>query len=338
MNRPPPQDTDALAAWFDALSGRSAFNGTVLLAQRGAILLEKHRGYTDIDGAVPLSSHSSFSLASVSKPFTAMGIVLLAWRRKLGLDDTLARHVPEVPGGGDITIRHLLHHTSGLPDYLELTDHWDPQRLLIMRDLIDWLVDRGRQRPHFAPGERYEYNNTGYALLGEIIARASGTPYATFMARQIFEPLGMNDSAAFNLTSSSCPLRTRVFGMELDQGGRKVRYDLNCLDGLFGDGGIYASADDLVRWDAALRDGTLIPIDVYAEAYISGRLNNGDKTGYGFGWQIESSDVVFHWGEWQGFNTYVRRNLRSHTLLVVLSNLSPAVEIEAMRDRLVQYA
>src|SRR5262249_21756529 len=152
--------------------------------------------------------------------------------------------------------------------------------------------------PVFAPGDRFEYSNTGYALLGEIISRASATDYATFMARQVFEPLGMKDSAAFNLTSRSCPLHRRVFGMQREADGRKSLCDLICLDGLFGDAGIYSSARDLVRWDAALRDGTLIPTDVYAQAYVSGRLNNGETTGYGFGWQIESPAVVYHWGEW----------------------------------------
>lgn len=335
-SQPVEKRMEVLAGWLDALHARDAFNGTVLIAQRGTIRFEKHCGFADVDGVVPLSERSSFSLASVSKPFTAMGIMLLARKKKLTLDDRMAQYVPKLAGYGEITIKHLLHHTSGVPDYMELAGlHWDPERVLTIGDLID-LLAKHRPPPYFAPGERFEYSNTGYALLGEIMSRASGMPYAEFMAEEIFEPLGMNDSAAFNLASKGCPLRSRVFGMRKRFGrfGKKVRCDLNYLDGVFGDGGIYASAEDIARWDSALRDGTLIPNDVYAEAYVSGRLNNGEKTGYGFGWEIESPGVVRHWGEWQGFTSYVRRNLKNHALLVVLSNLGPAAQIEAMSAEL----
>ena len=327
---------EVLAGWLDALQARDAFNGTVLIAQRGTIRFEKHCGFADVDGAVPLSEHSSFSLASVSKPFTAMGIMLLARKRRLTLGDRMAQHIPQLAGYGEITIRQLLHHTSGMPDYMELADlHWDPERVLTNGDLID-LLAKHRPPRYFAPGERFEYSNTGYVLLGEIISRVSGMPYAEFMAKEIFEPLGMNDSAAFNLASKRCPLRSRVFGIRKRFGwfGRKVLCDLNYLDGVFGDGGIYASAEDIARWDTELRKGTLIPNDVYAEAYVSGRLNNGEKTGYGFGWEIESPSVVWHRGEWQGFASYIRRNLKNHELLVVLSNLGPAAQVKAITAEL----
>jgi hypothetical protein len=116
--------------------------------------------------------------------------------------------------------------------------------------------------------------------------------------------------------------------------GKKVRCDLNHLDGVFGDGGIYASAEDIVRLDCALRDGTLLPDDVYAEAYVSGRLNNGETTGYGFGWQLGPPGLVCHGGVWQGFTAYVRRNLMNNTLLVVLSNLAPAAQVESAVEQL----
>ena len=339
-SQPLEKRMELLAGWLDALHAREAFNGTVLIAQRGTIRFEKHCGFEDVEDVVPLSAHSSYSLASVSKPITALGIMLLARKGKLTLDQRLAQHVPELADFGEITIRHLLHHTSGVPDYMELADaHWNPERVLTIDDLID-LLAKHRPPPYFAPGEWFEYSNTGYALLGEILSRASGMPYAKFMAREIFEPLGMNDSAAFNLTSKEeCRLRSRAFGMRKRFGrfGRKVRCDLNYLDGVFGDGGIYASVEDIARWDSALRDGTLIPNDVYAEAYVPGRLNNGENTSYGFGWQIEPPDAVYHWGEWQGFTSYVRRNLKNHALLVVLSNLGPAAQVEALTAELERF-
>jgi CubicO group peptidase (beta-lactamase class C family) len=328
-----PLELDVLADWLDEIYSRQAFNGTVLIAQGGKICFERHCGFTDIDGRIPLSNHSSYSLASASKPFTALGIMLLVRNGTLALHDKLAKYIPELSTYGEITIKQMLHHTSGIPDHIELADEtWDTSIILTMTDLIA-LFQKYRPRRYFAPGDQFEYSNTGYVFLAEIITRASGTPYPEFMAEEILKPLGMNDSAAFNLASKECPLRSRVFGFRKSF-GRKVRCDLNFLDGVFGDGGIFASAEDLVRWDCGLRDGTLIPRDTYEEAYVAGKLNNGETTGYGFGWEIEPSNVVAHWGGWEGFTSYVRRDLKKHTLLVVLSNLGPSSEVDPICSEL----
>ena len=327
---------ERLNAWLEGLYSRGVFNGTVLIAKAGKICFERHYGSADILGTIPLSNRSSFSLASVSKPFTAMGIMLLAQKGQLTLDDDMTQHIPELADYGQITIRQLLHHTSGVPDYWPLAEeHWDSGCVLTARDFIA-LLEKHRPPLCSAPGEQFEYSNSGYVLLGEIISRASGMPYAEFMAETIFEPLGMNDSAAFNLTSKECPLRSRVFGFRkrFVCFGRKLDSDLNYLDGVFGDGGIYASAEDLVRWDAALREGALIPCEAYAQAYMPGALNDGETTGYGFGWEIRLPSVVQHWGEWQGFTSYLRRDLKQQTLLVLLSNLGPAVCVAAISGEL----
>jgi CubicO group peptidase (beta-lactamase class C family) len=321
------QRIDRLADWLEALYSRGAFNGTVLIAERGRICFEKHCGFTDIDGRVPLTGQSSFALASVSKPFTAFGILLLAHQGKLALHDRIGQHIRELADYNEITIRQLLHHTSGIPDHIELADEvWDPKVLLTFTDLIA-LFRKYRPDRYFAPGDQFEYCNTGYVLLAEIISRTSGMPYPEFMAQKIFTPLGMNDSAAFNLASKDCTLRSRVFGLRKSF-GRYVRCDLNFLDGVFGDGGIYSSAEDLVRWDGALREGTLIPREAYDEAYACGKLNDGESTKYGYGWEIEPDNVVYHRGEWEGFTSYMRRDLNKHTLVVVLSNLAPASQVD----------
>ncbi len=316
---------ELLSSWLDALHARDVFNGTVLIAKDGRICFEAHYGFADVAGLTPLSNRSSFSLASVSKQFTATGIMLLARKGKLTLQDKVAQHIPELAVYREITIRQLLHHTSGMPDHMALAEkYWDPGTILTTSDMIA-LYRKHRPPLDFAPGEKFEYGNAGYVLLGEIISRASGMSYAEFMAAEIFKPLGMNDSAAFNLTSKECPLQARVYGFRkrFVCFGKKVSCDLNYLDGVFGDGGIYSSAEDLVRWDCALRDGTLIPCEAYEEAYVSGRLNNGETTGYGFGWEVEVPGIVEHWGEWEGFTSYLGRDLKTNVLLVVLSNLGP---------------
>ena len=329
----------SLRDWLTTLRSREVFNGTVLIAKGGSICFKGHYGCADVEGLVPLSNHSSFSLASVSKQFTAMCIMLLAQKRKLALDDQLAKHIPELVDYSAVTIRQLLHHTSGVPDYMALADeHWDCDTILATKDILA-LLENHRPPPDSAPGDEFKYSNTGYVLLGEIICRASGMSYERFMAEAIFKPLGMNDSAAFNLTSKEFPLRARVFGFRRRFVclGKYVLCDLNYLDGVFGDAGVYASAEDLVRWDCALRDGTLIPCEAYQEAYLSGRLNDGETTGYGFGWEIEPSDVVEHFGEWEGFTSYLRRDLKKHTLLVVLSNMGPSVCVDAISAQLARF-
>ena len=324
-----------LADWLDTLHKAETFNGSVLIAKDGQVCFEQHCGFADIEDRIPLTGHSSYSLASVSKPFTALAILLLAHRGKLTLDDKLSRHIPELAAYDTITVRHLLHHTSGIADHVDLAEeYWNERTVLTTPDLILLFV-RHRPRSYFVAGTQFEYSNTGYALLGEIVARASGVSYPEFMAEAIFKPLAMNDSAAFNLSSKSCPLRSRVVGFQR-QLGKKVLCDLNFLDGVFGDGGIYSSAEDLMRWDVALRDGALLPPDVYEQAYVSGRLNNGELTGYGFGWEIEPAGVVEHWGEWEGFTAHVRRDLKQRSLLVALSNQGPASTVDPICKELGQ--
>ncbi len=325
-----------VADWLDTLNAREIFSGSVLVARQGKVLIERHYGFADAGGRTPVTGETSFSLASVSKPFTGLGIMMLAHRGKLDLGDSLAQHIPELASYAGITIRHLLHHTSGLPDHMWLADrYWDSGTTLTTGDMIALLVkhDPG---PRFAPGDRFEYSNTGYVLLGEIIARASRRPFVDFMAGEIFGPLGMKNSAAYNLTCPVCTLHCRATGLRRRFGcfGGRVSSDMNYLDGVFGDGGIHASAEDLLRWDAALREGALVPSEIYEEAYQSGRLNNGEPTGYGFGWEIRPRHVVEHLGEWEGFTSCLRRDLRKNTLLVVLSNLGPAACVDEISSQL----
>jgi CubicO group peptidase (beta-lactamase class C family) len=317
--------TEAVADWLQAIYRRNLFSGAVLLAQDGNICFERQYGYADLAETAPLSSRSSFSIASLSKQFTAMAMMMLAHAGRLSLEDTVADHLPELGTYANISIKRMLHHTSGLPDYMKLADERSDKTTVITAKDVVAMLEQFRPPPLFPPGEEFEYCNTGYALLEAILSRLTGLTYPEFMKKEIFDRLHMTDSAAFNLASSECTLNSRVFGFRRSFGGfgKKVLCDLNYLDGVYGDGGIYSSARDLGRWDAALRAGTLLPVEVYKDAYVSGRLNNGEHTGYGYGWEIMSPNVVEHWGNWEGFTAHIRRNLKQQTLLVVLSNLTP---------------
>jgi CubicO group peptidase (beta-lactamase class C family) len=328
----PQEKLIALDRWLDGIYKRGAFSGGVLIAKSGKILFEKFYGFTDIDEATPLDRNASFSIASISKQFTGMGILLLVQQGKLTLGDRLEKHISELPLYGEVTIRQLLHHTSGIPDHAALAaKYWDRKKILTTPDMIALLR---RYHPPFSspPGEKFEYSNTGYALLGEIIARVSGVTYAAFMDGEIFKPLGMKNSAVFNLASGTCTLFCRVFGMQkrFICFGKKQRADLNYLDGVFGDAGVYTTTEDLLRWEVALREEKLLPMKIYAEAYVSGTLDDGTPTDYGFGWEIRSPYVVDHFGEWEGFTAYLRRDLKTETCLVILSNLGPPAYVQTM--------
>jgi CubicO group peptidase (beta-lactamase class C family) len=322
---PPEMRANGVADWLHAIYRRDLFSGAVLIAKVGNICFEGQYGYADLADSAPLTRDSSFSIASLSKQFTATAMLMLAHGGRLKLDDAMARYLPELNIYEGITIKQMLHHTSGLPDYMALADkHWDGTRVITARDVVA-MLEQFRPPPLFRPGDEFAYNNTGYALLEMILSRVTGLTYPDFMKQEVFDRLGMNDSAASNLASRECPLSSRVFGFRRTFAGfgRKILCDLNYLDGVYGDGGIYSSTSDLAHWDAALRYGTLLPVAVCEQAYVSGKLNNGTTTGYGYVWEIISRNVVEHWGNWEGFTAHIRRDLREHLLLVVLSNFTP---------------
>jgi CubicO group peptidase (beta-lactamase class C family) len=327
---PPHKDTtsglDGLDALCTKLHSEHKHNGAVLLAKGRDVLFEKLSGYRDLEGQLPVTSRSAFNLASVSKQFTGAAILLLAHRGRLEIDDFVSVWLPEISAPG-VTLRHLLSHTAGLKDYMKLaSEHWDERITLTYPGLLMLLRDH---EPKFNAGEQYKYSNTGYALLGLIIERASDMDHEKFMHENIFCPLGMAYGGAFNKLSDPAKLPERVMGFKWCDGpGLTTELnDLTYLDGITGDGGIYASTSDLLVWHQVLFSSQLMPPEVYAQAYQSARTNDGLQTNYGFGWAIESDGDVWHNGDWSGFTAALYRNLEKRTLLVILDN---STNIEAV--------
>jgi len=321
--------------WLSHLHRAGKFNGTVLLAKNGEVIFENHYGWIDYQGTEQINNHSAFNLASVSKHFTAMGIVLLKNQALLDYDDLLGKHIPELDFYQGVTLRHLLHHTSGIPDYMKLVmKHKDTDELLTTGGMVKLFVDL-KPDLNFESGAKFQYSNTGYVLLSEVIERVSGQTFAEFMSKRIFVPLGMNDTQVFNLTSEQQPAH-RVYGIASKLwlfGGQKVEKDLNFFDGVAGDGGIYASAKDLAIWDKALNEGKLVTNESYEVAYESGKLLNGNDTYYGFGWFLNEDGSVEHAGGWRGFSSYLFRDIASKDLIVILDNSSNALRVNAMGFR-----
>lgn len=321
--------------WLNHLNKSEKFNGAVLLAKNGDVVFEKYYGLNGPDNSEQLGTHSSFNLASVSKQFTAMGIVILKNRSLLEYDEEISKYIPELDFYEGVTIRNLLHHTSGIPDYMRLVmKHRASNELFTVSEMIS-LYKKEKPKLNFNPGEKFEYSNTGYVLLSEIMERVSNQTFSEFMAENVFVPLGMNDTQVFNLMSESPP-RNRVYGYSYKYwlfGGTKRPKDLNYFDGVAGDGGVYSSAADLALWHSSLNESKLVPQEQYEIAYQPARLLDGSNTKYGFGWFINSDNSVEHAGGWQGFTSFIHRDLESGDLVVILDNSSNTLRVNSISYR-----
>lgn len=310
-----------LDRWLDRLYSNGKFYGVVLLSRGEQVIFAKGYGYADIHKREALSPHSSFNLASVSKQFTAVGIILLKHQGKLSYSDELRELIPELSFYSGITIRHLLNHTSGIPEYFRIANDSIEESETVTAEKLIKVYSERKPSVGFKPGDKFEYSNMGYVLLAEIIERISGKSYAAYMYENIFRPLGMKHTKVFTLLSEEEP-ENRVFGFKRQYFlfGKLKQADLNRFDGVAGDGGIYSCVHDLFIWHRALLAGAIVPVELLAEAYHSGVLNDGSETGYGLGWFINSDGTVGHAGGWQGFATYLHRDLDQDQLIVVLDN------------------
>lgn len=301
-----------------ALYQRELFNGTVLIAEKGKVLYKKAFGLKNFQANEPLTTASSFNLASVSKQFYAMMTMMLKEQGKLNYDAPVRQYVPKFPYP-TVTVRHLLNQTSGLPEYFEIA--------MARMTLLDTLTNASMMdilaevKPPlvFQPGERWEYCNTNYTTLASVIEAVSGMTADKFLKQYITTPLKMNDTYIYHLKMKSFPA-SRVFGFHWE-GGTRVVDDLIRFDGIVGDGNVYSSAEDLLKWDQALYTEKLVKKATLQEAFTPGKLNNGKATQYGFGWGInEPGKKVSHTGGWVAFRTVINRYIDKNQTVIVLGN------------------
>lgn len=321
--------------WIKGIKEQGIYNGVILLATRHEVLQMAAIGLaTGLDeGAVrPLTVDSMFELASVSKPITALGIVILQQQGALDFDDPVSRWIPELPYPG-ITVRHLLCHTSGLPDYMELfAEVWDRTQYACNEDVLRMLIAH-KPDPLFAPGDQWQYSNTGYIVLALLIARISGQTYADFLDQQIFRPQGMMRTRVYNrrIHPDQLPEDYALgYVHRLDYGGYVLPDEVadldyvHYLDGLQGDGMVNSTAGDLLRLDRALYEHELVGVQAREQMFTPTRLNSGETFHYGFGWLIEHDEhlgkVVFHSGGWPGYATMFKRYVDKEMTLIFLQN------------------
>ena len=305
---------------FRYLHKRKGFNGTVLVTKYDQVIYKGAFGYADFSRKDTLSTQTAFQLASVSKQFTAMAIMMLQEEGELSYEDTVQQYLPDFPYGG-ITIRHLLTHRSGLPNYTYFSDKLWPSRKvpLTNEDVLNLMVEH-QPKINFRPNARFEYSNTGYAVLATIVEQASGMPFAAFLQERIFAPLEMKSTCTFSPEWASQPENLATGYIS----GRRRRSP-DYLDSVLGDKGMYSTVEDLYKWDQALYTQRLVKRETLEEAFAGSGLTK-NKEDYGYGWRIRQVDcgdtVAYHGGLWHGFNTYLLRNRKDHSAIIVLSNLT----------------
>jgi CubicO group peptidase (beta-lactamase class C family) len=314
----PPPDPGALASkveeYMDARVKRDHFSGSVLIARDGKVLFTKAYGLANIEHDVPNTPQTKFRLGSITKQFTAMAILILQERGKLKVEDKINKYVPDAPKAWDeITIRHLLTHTSGIPNY---TSYPEFLKTLPVRVTLKELIGKFRDKPlDFKPGEKYKYSNSGYVVLGQVIETTSGQGYASFMNEAIFAPLGMKDTG---YDSATTILKHRAEGYTRRLGIVLTHCDYVDMSIPHAAGALYSTVEDLLRWDQALYGEKLLP-KKSLEAMFSPVRNY-----YGYGWLIDKKQGrtrYSHGGGIMGFVTIIERYPDPKLLVVALSNL-----------------
>jgi CubicO group peptidase (beta-lactamase class C family) len=309
----PAQDTARLAEAVKARAGGDRFMGSVLVAKGGKVVFETSAGWADAEWKVPNSAVTKFRIGSVTKQFTAAAILLLEERGKLGVDDPLSKHVAGVPEAWKrITLRHLLTHTSGIPDYTALPRNreWEitgPSPAMIYERVRDLPLESG-------PGSEFSYSNTNYLLLGWVIELVSGRTYREFVQENIFNPLGMADSG---YDSNVALIPQRAAGHV--SGARGLRH-ANYVDMRVphGAGGLYSTTGDLLKWTQALFGGKLLQPASLA------KMTTPARKGYGFGLAVGEKNGrkrFAHAGGIQGFGSFLAYFPASGVTIVVLANV-----------------
>lgn len=307
-------------------------NGNFLIAEKGKIIYSKSFGLANETTKEKLNEESIFELASCTKPFTAMAISILNERGKLNLDDKITKYLPELSDYGDISIMNLIHHTGGLPDYMQVMDSiWDKSKIATNNDVIN-IFSKHKPKVLFEPNSKHEYSNTGYVLLATIIERASGKTYAEFLKHNIFNPLKMSNSFIYNRRLSPKKIKNYAVGylfiksqnkyvMPDDYEKTKMVY---WLDGVVGDGTVNSTTIDLFKWDRALYSTKLVTDKSLKEIFRNGQLNDGTIGKHGFGWRMmdtkEFGRVARHSGGWPGYLSFIERDIDNDNTIIILQN------------------
>lgn len=308
----------AIDTMFAEYGKQGVPGASLTIIREGRVLYRKAYGLADVATRVPATTETNYRLASVTKQFTATAILELIERGRFSLDTHLSEILPGTPSyAKDIRIRHLLNHTSGFVDYEDLIPDsqtvqvHDPDVLKLLNN-VDSL--------YFPPGSKFQYSNSGYALLALVVEAVSGEPFARFLKENIFDPLGMSHTVAYQDGIST--VDSRAFGHSRTDSGF-VQTDQSVTSAVLGDGGIYSSVEDLFKWDRDLTENGLISGSLRQQSFTPAVLNDGSKTKYGFGWYAEpykGHPSIYHTGSTRGFRNAIFRLPDLQLTVIILTN------------------
>lgn len=322
---------ESLDKYFSGLVSKDEPGLAVAVLKNGQPAIIYTAGVVDVKSLRPITAGSNFRLASVTKQFTASAIMLLARDGRLRYDQSLRDYFPDFPAYGQaMTIRQLLTHTSGLPEYEDLVPEADPAKEIEDQQITDGQVLellKQLKAADFPPGEEWRYSNSGYVLLGLIVEKASGQPFAEFLHDRIFAPLGMETTVLYERNKNT--VENRAYGHTRVAGRWQIK-DQSLASATRGDGRIYSSVEDLIKWDQAWRGESLLtkeekklaltPVKVRGRGPVG---PDGQPAAYGFGWFLnpwQGHQRAWHYGETTGFRTTIQRFYEDGLTIIILAN------------------
>jgi len=311
---------------FSSFKNEKSASVSAVIKKNDQVIYQKSFGMAEINKYLKATDKSNYRLASVSKQFTAMAVAILIDSGRLDLSSTLVDIFPSFPNyGNKITVKHLLHHTSGLIDYVDLVPRGQIKQVT---DLQVFNLLKIQNRTYFVPGEKYRYSNSGYALLSVIVEKMSSMTFRDYLKEYIFRPLKMNETVAH--VEGETNISNRAFGYTYSN-GKYIKTDQNLYSGVLGDGGIYSSITDIIKWRDSFYSKSLVSSDMYKRIFSQGDLGNGKKTNYGFGWRLGKYRGVYrryHTGKSIGFRSVIVDFPDIELSIVILSNSSNTNTLE----------
>jgi CubicO group peptidase (beta-lactamase class C family) len=296
---------------------RSRFNGGVLVSRNGRIIFEAYNGLEEVLKGDSINSSTSFHLASVSKTITAMAVLKLFEEKSISIDQPVSYFLNGFPFP-KITVRNLLSHRSGLPNYVHFAEHlgWDTKKTLTNQDVLQLIIDKSALLDIGRPDAYFDYCNTNYALLALIVEKVSSLSFANYLDQTIFKPLGMNRSFVFGLEKADSVLPSFKFNNQKEP--------FMFLDAVYGDKNIYSTPRDMMKWDMALYDTSFFSQKIIEEAFKGYSYERKGVKNYGLGWRLyempSGKKIVYHNGWWHGNNTVFSRLPQDTTVIIVLGN------------------
>ena len=313
---------------FSVYNSEDMPGAALMIIQDGEPILQKGYGIANFEQNLPVTSKTNFRLASVTKEFTSMSILQLIEKGQLSLATTLTDIFPDFPAYGQaITIKHLLQHTSGIWDYEDMVPSSQTAQVKD-KDVLNYMM--GIEKTYFPVGEKYQYSNTAYAVLTQVLEKITGQPFRDYLQANIFVPLEMTNTLAYENGINEVP--NRAFGYTIEN-EEILLTDQSRFSAVLGDGGIYTNLDDLYKWDQALYTEKLISKKYLDMAFSNQRNNAGEVIDYGYGWRIENykgMDILYHTGSSIGFRTILYRIPANNFTAVILTNRDQGGEFSTL--------